>query len=60
MIAAMADPLILCYHAVRERWPAPLSVTPRALEDQLELLVRRGYRGATFGEETASPKVAPL
>ena len=44
----MADVLVLCYHAVSERWPAPLSVTPEALEEQLELLVRRGYRGATF------------
>ena len=44
----MADVLVLCYHAVSERWPAPLSVTPDALEEQLELLVRRGYRGATF------------
>ena len=44
----MADVLVLCYHAVSERWPAPLSVTPEALEAQLELLVRRGYRGATF------------
>ena len=44
----MADVLVLCYHAVSERWPAPLSVTPEALEEQLELLIRRGYRGATF------------
>jgi peptidoglycan/xylan/chitin deacetylase (PgdA/CDA1 family) len=44
----VADVLVLCYHAVSERWPAPLSVTPEALEEQLELLVRRGYRGATF------------
>jgi peptidoglycan/xylan/chitin deacetylase (PgdA/CDA1 family) len=44
----VADVLVLCYHAVSERWPAPLSVTPEALEEQLEWLVRRGYRGATF------------
>jgi peptidoglycan/xylan/chitin deacetylase (PgdA/CDA1 family) len=44
----VADVLVLCYHAVSERWPAPLSVTPEALEEQLEVLVRWGYRGATF------------
>jgi peptidoglycan/xylan/chitin deacetylase (PgdA/CDA1 family) len=44
----VADVLVLSYHAVSERWPAPLSVTPEALEEQLELLVGRGYRGATF------------
>jgi peptidoglycan/xylan/chitin deacetylase (PgdA/CDA1 family) len=44
----VADVLVLCYHAVSERWPAPLSITPDALEDQLEVLVRRGYAGATF------------
>jgi peptidoglycan/xylan/chitin deacetylase (PgdA/CDA1 family) len=51
----VADVLVLCYHAVSERWPAPLSVTPDALEEQLELLVRRGYRGATFEAVAASP-----
>ena len=42
--------LALCYHAVSERWPAALSIAPAALEEQLRLLVDRGYRGATFGE----------
>lgn len=51
----MADVLVLCYHAVSECWPAPLSATPEALEEQLGLLVRRGYRGATFGEVVAEP-----
>ncbi len=44
----MSDTIVLCYHAVSERWPAALSVTPRAFEQQLELLVQRGYEGATF------------
>jgi peptidoglycan/xylan/chitin deacetylase (PgdA/CDA1 family) len=44
----MADVLVLCYHAVSERFPAALSVTPEAFERQLRLLVRAGYRGATF------------
>jgi peptidoglycan/xylan/chitin deacetylase (PgdA/CDA1 family) len=42
--------LTLCYHAVSHRWPAPLSVAPAALEDQLATLVARGYRGVTFTE----------
>ena len=41
----MSDTLVLCYHAVSESFPAPLSVTPTALEEQLALLAGRGYRG---------------
>jgi peptidoglycan/xylan/chitin deacetylase (PgdA/CDA1 family) len=44
----MPDVLVLCYHAVSERFPAALSVTPEAFERQLHLLARAGYRGATF------------
>ena len=44
----MAELLILCYHAVSEKFPASLSVSPHALRDQLRTLVRHGYRGATF------------
>ena len=46
----MSDTLVLCYHAVSERWPADLSVTPAAFEAQLRRLHRRGYRGVTFTE----------
>ena len=46
----MGDVLVLCYHAVSPSWPAPLSVLPERLDAQLALLVRRGYRGATFTE----------
>jgi peptidoglycan/xylan/chitin deacetylase (PgdA/CDA1 family) len=48
-----SDPLVLCYHAVSERWPADLSLTPTAFEEQLALLARRGYRGVTFSEAVA-------
>ncbi len=44
------DLLVLCYHAVSERWPADLSVPPAALERQLGLLADRGYEGVTFTE----------
>ena len=46
----MSDVLVLSYHAVSERWPAALSVTPTRLEEQLRLLVDRGYAGRTFTE----------
>jgi peptidoglycan/xylan/chitin deacetylase (PgdA/CDA1 family) len=46
----VSDVLVLSYHAVSERWPAALSVTPRQLDWQLRLLVERGYRGRTFAE----------
>jgi peptidoglycan/xylan/chitin deacetylase (PgdA/CDA1 family) len=51
----MSDVLVLCYHAVSERWPAELSVTPERLEEQLRLLVGRGYTGASFHEAVAAP-----
>lgn len=52
----MPDILVLAYHAVSHRWPAALSVTPQALSEQLELLVDRGYRGATFHEAVHDPR----
>jgi peptidoglycan/xylan/chitin deacetylase (PgdA/CDA1 family) len=45
-----AQPLVLAYHAVSDSWPDSLSVKPAALERQLSLLARRGYRGVTFGD----------
>jgi peptidoglycan/xylan/chitin deacetylase (PgdA/CDA1 family) len=52
----MRDVLVLCYHAVSERWHTGLSITPQRLEAHLDLLVRRGYRGITFHEAvTAAP-----
>lgn len=55
----MSDVLVLCYHAVSPRWPADLSVTPEAFERQLQLLVGRGYRGATFHDAVTSPSDGP-
>jgi peptidoglycan/xylan/chitin deacetylase (PgdA/CDA1 family) len=51
----MSDALVLCYHALSERWPAALAVTPARFESQLEGLLRRGYRGATFHDAVRSP-----
>jgi peptidoglycan/xylan/chitin deacetylase (PgdA/CDA1 family) len=46
-------PLVLCYHAVSDTWPHRLSVSPEALEAQLKLLLRRGYRPVTAAEAVA-------
>jgi peptidoglycan/xylan/chitin deacetylase (PgdA/CDA1 family) len=48
--------LVLCYHAVSEKFPASLSVSPDALRDQLGMLVNRGYRGATFSTAIGQPR----
>jgi peptidoglycan/xylan/chitin deacetylase (PgdA/CDA1 family) len=51
----MGETLVLCYHAVSEKFPASMSITPGALRDQLTTLVRQGYRGATFSEVLSRP-----
>jgi peptidoglycan/xylan/chitin deacetylase (PgdA/CDA1 family) len=51
----VSDILVLCYHGISRRWPAPMSVTPEGFESQLELLVRRDYRGATFADALSDP-----
>jgi peptidoglycan/xylan/chitin deacetylase (PgdA/CDA1 family) len=51
----MTDILVLCYHAVSAEWPADLSVTPERFEAQLDLLVRRGYTGATLEQAITEP-----
>jgi peptidoglycan/xylan/chitin deacetylase (PgdA/CDA1 family) len=47
--------LVLCYHAVSDSWPSELAVTPARLRRQLALLLRRGYRGATFAAAVSAP-----
>lgn len=46
---------MLCYHALSPDWPAALSTTPERFEEQLEWLVGRGYRGATFAQALSDP-----
>jgi len=53
----VGDLLVLCYHAVSDSWPAPLSVTPEALDAQLGSLVRRGYHGRRFTEAVTKPSM---
>jgi peptidoglycan/xylan/chitin deacetylase (PgdA/CDA1 family) len=51
----VSDALVLCYHAVSDKWPAKIAVTPDQLEEQLRFLILRGYRGATFTEAATAP-----
>jgi peptidoglycan/xylan/chitin deacetylase (PgdA/CDA1 family) len=47
--------LVLCYHAVSERWPAPLALPAERIERQVADLLRRGYVGATFRDAVLDP-----
>jgi len=52
--------LVFCYHALSDGWDAPLSVRPDRFERQLEIVLARGYRPATFSELTRAPHDAGL
>ena len=47
--------LVLCYHALSDRWPAALSTTPERFEQQLQHLLGRGYEPATFTSAVKDP-----
>lgn len=47
---------MLCYHAVSDTWPADLALPAHRLYNQLDYLVSRGYRGATFSDAIAAPR----
>jgi peptidoglycan/xylan/chitin deacetylase (PgdA/CDA1 family) len=49
------EPIVLCYHAISESWPANLSTTPALFEAQLALLLGRGYRPVTFEQAVSAP-----
>jgi peptidoglycan/xylan/chitin deacetylase (PgdA/CDA1 family) len=49
----VSDTLVLCYHAISDSWPASLALPADQLRTQLERLVARGYRGATFSDAVA-------
>jgi peptidoglycan/xylan/chitin deacetylase (PgdA/CDA1 family) len=51
----MKDVLVLCYHAVSERWPSELAVSPELLDAQVAGLKRRGYRATTFTRAVTDP-----
>jgi peptidoglycan/xylan/chitin deacetylase (PgdA/CDA1 family) len=43
-VRARFEPVVLCYHAVSERWEHVLAVSPKSIESQVRLLLRLGYR----------------
>ncbi len=51
----MGDVLVLCYHGISDTWPSPGAVPLERLEEQLDYVLARGYRGATFTEAVLSP-----
>jgi peptidoglycan/xylan/chitin deacetylase (PgdA/CDA1 family) len=51
----MTDVLVLCYHAVSDRWDSSISITPERLEEQLRFLTKKGYRGTTFHDAVTAP-----
>jgi peptidoglycan/xylan/chitin deacetylase (PgdA/CDA1 family) len=50
-------PLVLCYHAVSERWDHPLSARPAALESEVRHLLGRRYRPVAAEELLAGGRV---
>jgi peptidoglycan/xylan/chitin deacetylase (PgdA/CDA1 family) len=42
------DVVVLCYHGISPTWKSDLSVPPDSLAQQVEALLGKGYRGATF------------
>jgi peptidoglycan/xylan/chitin deacetylase (PgdA/CDA1 family) len=52
------DVLVLCYHAVSERWNDALAVTPQQLAAQVGELIGRGYVATTFSEAVLDPPAA--
>jgi peptidoglycan/xylan/chitin deacetylase (PgdA/CDA1 family) len=51
----MGDVLVLCYHAVSERWPDELAVRPGRLRSQLEHTLGLGYVPTTFSRAVLDP-----
>jgi peptidoglycan/xylan/chitin deacetylase (PgdA/CDA1 family) len=49
------DVLVLCYHAVSERWEASIAVPPERLRAQVARLLRGGYRPTTFTQAVLDP-----
>jgi peptidoglycan/xylan/chitin deacetylase (PgdA/CDA1 family) len=51
----MGDVLVLCYHAVSDRWPDELAVTPNSLRRQVGHALNRGYVATTFSRAVTDP-----
>jgi len=51
----VSGPIVLCYHAISDRWPAPLAVRPQDLEEHVALLTARSYESKTFSDAVRRP-----
>jgi peptidoglycan/xylan/chitin deacetylase (PgdA/CDA1 family) len=51
----MGDVLVLCYHAVSDRWPDDLAVRPESLRRQVAYALERGYEATTFTQAVTDP-----
>ena len=51
-------PLVLCYHAVSDRWPDPLAVPARVLLEQVRRLLGRGLRPVDAARSSTGPPEA--
>jgi peptidoglycan/xylan/chitin deacetylase (PgdA/CDA1 family) len=54
-VSGVRDVLVVCYHGVSPDWTDTTAITAEQLEEQLELVLARGYRAATFTEAVRSP-----
>jgi peptidoglycan/xylan/chitin deacetylase (PgdA/CDA1 family) len=60
-VSARFRSLVLCYHAVSERWERGLAIPERAIERQVRLLLRRRFRPAALAEAaTGAPRLLHL
>jgi peptidoglycan/xylan/chitin deacetylase (PgdA/CDA1 family) len=50
----MSEPVVLCYHAIGESWPA--AVAPARLREHVALLLGRGYAPMTFAGVVTAPR----
>jgi peptidoglycan/xylan/chitin deacetylase (PgdA/CDA1 family) len=49
-VSGRSRSLVICYHALSERWQHALALPAATLERQVRLLLRRGYRPGTAAE----------
>lgn len=55
MSSVNADLVILCYHAVSDTWPSVGAVELRALDRQVDYMLRRRYRPLTLAAALEAP-----
>lgn len=56
----MPRKIVLCYHAVSPTWRTDISALPERFEQQMSLMLARGYRPVSFSEAVWAPPEAPV